>query len=307
MRKVFAYCIITCLIVASRAFAGVGEDGLDRYDLLGPEDRLTASFTYLEGKVVLNNGAVLSVPDGYRFLNAVQGRTLVERLWGNPQNPGFLGLLLPKPGSRTANDLFGIEISMDESGYLSQSEARQLNYNVLMQKMQQRLAQDNNWRSRRGLNAVTDMHWALPPVYHESDNTLQLARILQLGKNTAVLNYELRILTRTGALCLTAVAPIGQLEQLQALMPEMGARVHLPVGQRYLDFNPHTDRLAAWTEKMRRMGEILDAHHFFQGLLNTWLFVAVSLLMVLFIYIMQYIHRRREMPKQLFRVDERLN
>ncbi|NML40915.1 DUF2167 domain-containing protein [Chitinophaga sp. G-6-1-13] len=307
MRKVFAYCILTCFVVISRAFASVGEDGLDRYDLLGPEDRLTASFTYQEGKVVLNNGVVLSVPNGYRFLNAIQGRTLVERLWGNPQNPGFLGLLLPKPGSRTENALFGIEISMDESGYLSQPEARQLNYGALMQKMQQHLLQDNNWRSKRGLNTVTDMYWASPPVYHEFNNTLHLARILQLGKSASVLNYELRILTRTGALCLTAVAHSGQLETLQALMPAMCARVHLPVGQRYLDFNPHTDRMAAWTEKVLRMGEILDAHHFFQGLLNTWLFIVVSLLMVLFIYVMQYIHRRKEMPKELFRVDERLN
>ncbi|MBC9915229.1 DUF2167 domain-containing protein [Chitinophaga varians] len=307
MRKAFAYCIFTCIVFISRAFAGVGEEGLDRYDSLGPEDRLHASFTYQEGKVVLNNGVVLSVPEGYRFLNAVQGRTLVERLWGNPQNPGFLGLLLPKPGSRAESNLFGIEISMDESGYLSQPEARQLNYNVLMQKMQQHLVQENNWRSRRGLNTVTDMYWALPPVYHETDNTLHLARMLQLGKNAAVLNYELRILTRTGALCLTAVANTGQLEQLQALMPAMCAHVHLPIGQRYLDFNPHTDRMAAWTEKVLRMGELLEVRHIFQEVLNTWLFVVVSLLMILFIYVMQYIHRRREMPKQLFRVDERLN
>lgn len=307
MRKVFAYCILICFVIVSRAFAGVGGDGLDRYDSLGPEDRLKASFTYQEGKVVLDNGVVLSVPEGYRFLNAVQGRTLVERLWGNPQNPGFLGLLLPKPGSHTAGHLFGIEISMDESGYLSQPEARQLNYTALMQKMQQHLVQDNNWRSRRGLNTVTEMYWALPPVYHETDNTLHLVRMLQLGKSAAVLNYELRMLTRTGALCLTAVANPGQLEKLQALMPAMSAHVHLPIGQRYLDFNPHTDRMAAWTERVLRMKEILEVGHIFQGVLNTWLFVVVSLLMVLFIYIMQYIHRRREMPKQLFRVDERLN
>lgn len=307
MWKAFAYCLFTCLAVTSRAFAGIGEDSLNRYDMLDPEDRLCASFTYQQGNVVLNNGFVLSVPEGYRFLDAVQGRTLVERLWGNPQNPGFLGLLLPKPGSQPENILFGIEISMDESGYLSQQEARQLNYTALMQKMQQHLQQENNWRNRKGLSTVTDMYWAMPPAYHEADNTQHLARILQLGKNASILNYELRILTRTGALSLTAVAHTSQLKTLQALMPAMVANVHPPVGQRYLDFNPHTDQIAAWTEKVLRMGEILDARHFFEWLMNTWLFVAVCLIMVLFIYVMQYIHRRREIPKQFFHVDERLN
>lgn len=307
MWKAFAYFLFTCLAVVSRAFAGVGEDSLSRYDMLDPEDKLCASFIYQQGTVVLNNGVVLSVPEGYRFLDAVQGRTLVERLWGNPQNPGFLGLLLPQPGSRPDSILFGIEISMDETGYLSQQEALQLNYTALMQKMQQHLQQENNWRNKKGLSTVTDMYWALPPAYHETDNTQHLVRILQLGKNVSFLNYEMRILTRTGALSLTAVANTSQLNTLQTLMPSMVGNIHMPVGQRYLDFNPHTDQIAAWTERVLRMGELLDARHFFEWLLNTWLFVAVCLVMVLFIYLMQYFHRRRELPKQFFHVDERLN
>ncbi|MBC9931888.1 DUF2167 domain-containing protein [Chitinophaga qingshengii] len=276
---------------------------MSKYEKLDLKDSLRASFSYQTGKVVLDNGTVLVIPEGYRFLNAAQGRMLVEGLWGNPRNPGFLGVLLPNAQD---DDLFGVEISEDESGYLSQPEARELNYTNLMQEMQQHLLVENQWRDGKGLCTVDYMYWALPPGYHETDNTLHLPRVLQLGSTNAILNYEVRMLTRTGAFSLTAIAKTGQLNRVRSLMSALVGQVHIPIGQRYRDFNPHTDQMAAWTERVLRMGTVLDAGYFFQWLLDTWLFVAVSLMMVLFIYVMQYIHRRRE-PKELFRIDERLN
>lgn len=307
MRMYFTCLLLICLSGAPKVMALAREDSLNKYDKLDLKEKISASFSYQEGAVVLNNGALLKVPEGFRFLDAGQGSILVQRLWGNPENPGFLGLLLPKQSSPLDKDVLGIEISADSAGHVSEPEARQLNYTALLQEMKQHLDEQNRWRKRNGFCIVTGMDWAIPPYYQPENNTLHLARLLSVDRGEPLLNYEMRILTRKGALCLTAVADAGQLKMIRGLMPALVKKITLPAGQNYRDFNPRTDTFASWSSQMLMVGKILSARYFFRSVLDTWLFVLVSLLIVLFIYTMQYFHRRRDIPKQFFRIDERLN
>ncbi|NSL91110.1 DUF2167 domain-containing protein [Chitinophaga sp. Mgbs1] len=305
MRRFYYTLLYVCILfISAGASATVREDSLNKYDRLDTADLIQASFKYQYGEIPLSNGAVLSVPAGYRFLDAAQGRVLVETLWGNASNPDCLGVLLPVQSGR---EVSGIVISNDTTGYLSEQEALHINYTLLMHRMNQQLYQENIWRRLHGYSVATEMKWAFLPYYNRQDNTLHLARLLHFSDAPReVVNYEMRILSRKGALCFNAIAPPAQLNHIREVLPMLAKQVHFTAGNAYLDFNPRTDQLAWWTSEILMAGHF-SIHNFINYVINTWLFIVVFFILVLFVYIMQFFHRRKDDHHHVFRIDESLN
>ena len=66
------------------------------------------------------------------------------------------------------------------------------------------------------------------------------------GSDEDTLNYNIRILGRRGVLILNAVAGMSQLAQIEQASPEILKLVEFSEGHRYADFNPKTDKVAAY-------------------------------------------------------------
>ncbi|CAL1517348.1 DUF2167 domain-containing protein [Chitinophaga sp. MM2321] len=308
MDKFYWSLLIVCLLVPLQMIANNREDSLSKYDKLDAADLISASFSYQQGEVVLGEGVVLQVPAGYRFLDAAQSKLLVAHLWGNPENPNSVGLLLPARVGPMDKDVWGLEVSLESSGYVSEKEARHINYANLLQQMKEDIKTENDWRRENDIDVVTTMQWAFPPYFDKKDHTLHWARILHFSNNQQpVLNYEMRILSRKGALCFNAIAAASQLENIRKLLPELMQHVHFKPGSRYTDYNPITDLATIGTSGTWTVSDILSPEYLLLWLRNTWSLLLVSSVMVLFVYAMQLYHRRRTTHRKMIRIDESLN
>ncbi|MBS0027402.1 DUF2167 domain-containing protein [Chitinophaga sp. 22321] len=305
-----SFVMFFCLSVSLSVLGLSREDSLSKYDKLDSSDIIVASFSYSVGEQELGQGAVLQVPEGYRLLNAARSRLLVEHLWGNPENPNTLGVLVPERTGPLDKDFRGFVISFEPSGYLDEQEAGKINYGRLLREMKEELKNDNLLRGRKGAGVITSMDWAFPPYFDKKSRTLHWARILHFdGGVPPVLNYEVRLLGRKGALCFTAIGKVGAIAQVKQQLQQVAASAHFTNGNGYTDFNPRTDQPARWApEEISISTRILSPENLMLGVRSTLLMLLVSLCMVLFVYVMHfYHHRRKHTYRKMIDFDERLN
>lgn len=299
-----------CLTISLKSLGLSREDSLSRYDKLDSSDIIVASFSYKVGEQELGQGATLQVPEGFRLLDAAQSRLLVESLWGNPENPNTLGVLLPERAGPMDKDFRGFVISFEPSGYLDEQEAGKINYSKLLHDMKEELKNENVLRSRKGAGVITSMDWAFPPYFDKNNLTLHWARILHFdGITPPVLNYEVRLLGRRGSLCFTAIGKAGDIGRIRKQLQQIASSAHFTNGNGYADFNPRTDPSARWTpEEVFISSRVLSVDNLLLGLRSTLSMLLVFLCMVLFIYAMQfYHHRRKSTYRKMIDFDERLN
>lgn len=305
-----SFVFFLCLAVSLKSLGLSREDSLSKYDKLDSSDIIVASFSYKTGEQELGEGVTLQVPDGFRLLDAAQSRQLIEGLWGNPDNPNTLGILLPARVSPMNKEFRGVMISFEPFGYLDEREAGNINYNRLLHEMKEELKNENMLRRRNGAGEITSMDWAFPPYFDKGSRSLHWARILHFaGGATPVLNYELRLLGRRGSLCFTAIGKAGDVSIIKAQLQRVVALASFTNGNSYTDFNPRTDESARWTpQESFFSSRSLSAESLLLGIRSTLSMLLVCLCMILFIYLMQFYHHRRKSGyRKMIDFDERLN
>lgn len=310
MRTLYcSFIAFFCLIVSLKTLGLSREDSLSKYDKLDSSDIIMASFSYKVGEQELGQGATLQVPEGLRLLDAAQSRLLVESLWGNPENPNTLGVLLPGRAGPMDKDFRGFVISFEPSGYLDEQEAGNINYSKLLHEMKEELKKENVLRSRKGAGVITSMDWAFPPYFDKKNHILHWARILHFEGGSPVLNYEVQLLGRRGSLCFTAIGKAADIQKIKQQLEQIASSAHFTNGNGYADFNPQTDPAARWTpEDMMISTRVLSPDNLLLGLRSTLSMLLVFLCMVLFVYAMQfYHHRRKPTYRKMIDFDERLN
>ena len=199
-----------------------------------------------QGKIELSDGnATLDVPKGYYFLDPKDGRFVLESMWGNPPSVGTLGMLFPIDKS-PLDDTWGIEIYFDDMGYVSDADATTMDYDAILKQLQDEAEAANEERSKSGFAAVTVKGWAATPRYDAVERKLFWAKQLHFeGDDADVLNYNIRALGRKGVLVMNFVAGIDQLAQVEAATPDVLKMVSFTEGNRYSDYLPGVDTVAA--------------------------------------------------------------
>lgn len=214
---------------------------------LSKED-FEATLRYQHGVVALPQGiATLRIPVGFRYLGPADARRILEQAWGNPQGDGTLGMLFPSAISPLDEQGWGVVITYDEDGHVSDEDADAIDYDQLMKDMQEGNAAANAERAEQGQAPVELLGWAARPYYDKVAKKLHWARELRFPdapENT--LNYNIRILGRKGVLVLNAVANMSQLGAIQTRMAEVLTFTDFNPGYGYADFNPDVDTTAAY-------------------------------------------------------------
>ncbi|SEW53563.1 DUF2167 domain-containing protein [Chitinophaga arvensicola] len=311
--RTFFYSLLAigCLTFHLNALGLSREDSLSKYEKLDSSEILAASFNYKTGEQELGQGATLQVPAGYRLLDGAQGRILVEHLWGNPENPNIVGVLLPDRMGPMEKNFRGVVISFEPSGYMAESEIQRIDYKKLLVEMKEDLKSDNLLRRRKGAGVITGMDWAFTPYYNAGNHTLHWARILHFGGGIpASLNYEVRVLGRKGALCFTAIGKSTELALIKQQIATVAAGAYFTAGNRYIDFNPRTDQASLWTPVQESvLLRILSFDNILLSIRSILSTMLVALCMVLFVYFMDYYHhhRRRSAFRKMIKIDEHLN
>ena len=213
-----------------------------------PEE-FESKLSYQTGKVQLSGGmATITLPPSFRFLGEPDSRKLLVA-WGNPPESaqGVLGMLVPSDVSPLSEDGWAIVVTYDDDGYVNDEDAKTLDYDKVLNEMQEQTVASNEARQKEGFEPITLVGWAEPPHYDAQSHKMYWAKELKFGSSTDhTLNYSIRILGRRGVLVLNAVSSIGQLETVKKGTPDVLAAVEFNEGHRYADYLPGTDKAAAY-------------------------------------------------------------
>lgn len=208
------------------------------------------SLRFKTGKQTLADGAVtLELPEGYEFLNAQDTRKVLVELWDNPPGTAAdaLGMIVPPGEDIMAQESWAVIVSLEDTGYVSDEDAGKTDYDDLLKKMQEGTEENNKERKAAGYPAMTLNGWALPPHYDHDTKVLHWAKDLIVeGVEEHSLNYDVRVLGRKGVVSLNCLAGMSQLEKVKSHTPELIAMTKFNPGHSYAEYDPATDKKAAY-------------------------------------------------------------
>jgi uncharacterized membrane-anchored protein len=195
--------------------------------------------------------AHLALRPGYAFLGPQDAQRVLNQLWGNPPDHDVLGMILPgtDPHVLLDPDQWAVVVTYVNDGYVADADASSIDYDDILADMKKATHDENPERRKQGYPEIELAGWAEPPHYDAVSHKLYWARDLVFSRNdhrVHSLNYDIRVLGREGYLSLNAVAPMDQLAQVRADMPEVLAMTEFDAGRRYADYNDRTDKLAAY-------------------------------------------------------------
>jgi uncharacterized membrane-anchored protein len=212
---------------------------------------LLESLHFQQGSVdVPKAHAHLELTPGFSYLDSTDARKVLEQLWDNPPDTSTLGMIVHGTDTHalTDPDAYAVIISYSNDGYISDSDAGDINYDKLLSRMQKATRESNPQRRKQGYPELTLVGWAEPPHYDHASHKLYWAKDLRVddGARGDALNYDIRALGRHGYLSLSAIAGMGNLDTVKAGMQQILPMVHFDPGSRYVDFDSKTDRVAAY-------------------------------------------------------------
>jgi uncharacterized membrane-anchored protein len=213
------------------------------------QDSAVADLTYESGTVRLENGvASLVLPAGFKFLNKEQSAHVIVDLWGNPDAEGVLGIIFPEKDGPFADSSYAYVVQYDESGYVEDDDADDMDYDALLKEMQAGEVENNKVRAQKGYEPMYLVGWAAPPFYDDERKVLHWAKEIKFGDSTGMntLNYNVRVLGRKGVLVLNAVAVMSDLEMVKQHVPEVLGIVQFNDGYKYEQFDSSVDEVAAY-------------------------------------------------------------
>jgi uncharacterized membrane-anchored protein len=138
-------------------------------------------------------------------------------------------------------------MDFEDSGYVKDDDAAKLNYEDLLKKMKSAAAESNKARVKEGYSSVELIGWATKPHYDSAAKKIYWAKDLKFGDAPDhTLNYFIRVLGRRGVLNLNVVASMDQLEEIEKATPTILGAVEFTDGNRYADYKPGHDKVAAY-------------------------------------------------------------
>ncbi len=221
------------------------------------------------GSIPLPGGvATLVVPENYYYLNPEDAQKVLVEVWGNPPGQQTLGMLFPSKTTPFDERAWGVTIDYEEDGYVEDSDAADINYDELLEQMQEDTRVASQQRIEAGYDAIELIGWAAPPFYDERAHKLHWAKELAFGpERTRSLNYNIRVLGRKGVLVLNFIAGMDQVSEIESNLDDVLAMAEFDEGSRYEDFDPEYDKIAAYGIGGLIAGKVLAKAGFFAVLL----------------------------------------
>lgn len=203
-----------------------------------------ASLEHRKGVITLAKANVtLTVPENFYFLDASDAHDVLVEAWGNPPEAAQVdGMLFPEGSSPLDEDAWGVVLTYEDTGYVSDDDASGIDYDMLIDAMRDGLDAENAQRRANGYPKLDIVGWATQPRYDAAAHKLYWAKELSFDEDPDhTLNYDMRVLGRFGVLSMNFVAGLDQLKLVERASPEVLALAEFNPGSRYDEFNASTD------------------------------------------------------------------
>ncbi len=208
------------------------------------------SLDFRSGAVELPGGiASLDLPEGFLYLPPGDTERVLVEGWGNPPGAGAgtLGMIVPVEEGLFGDKSWAVVVSYEEDGHVKDDDAHSIDYDELLETMQDQTRAGNAQRREAGYPPVELVGWAAPPRYDAATKKLHWAKTLRFeGQEAQTLNYNIRALGRRGVLVLNVIADMDGLYIVERNLPQVLEMTEFSPGYKYADFDPDIDEVAAY-------------------------------------------------------------
>ena len=248
---IFALALaLTLALVAPMASAQEAELTPEQVQYLTWAKEVWDSLDRQQGRIDLPGvPATLDVPEDFYYLKPADATKVLTEVWGNPPSnaEGLLGMLFPAEATPFDPGSWAVTVAYDEDGYVSDADAKDIDYDVLLAGMREATQAANEQRAVAGYAPIALIGWAAKPFYDQASHKLHWAREVKFGdKPEHTLNYGIRVLGRQGVLVLNFVADMDQKDVITGELDKVLAMAEFKPGSRYADYTPGMDKVAAY-------------------------------------------------------------
>lgn len=246
-----------------------------------------------------NNLATIALTPSFKFIDAAGTETFLTKVWGNPPGAGegTLGMILPANVDLLGAAGWGIVVSYDNSGHVSDEDAAEIDYDALLAEMREATRQDSEQRVKDGYESIELVDWARPPFYDGAAKKLHWAKRLRFGETKDdVLNYNVRVLGRVGVIDLNVIGGMDQLDMIDGRIGDVLAMVNFKPGHTYVEFDPDIDEVAGYGIAGLIAGGLLAKAGFFKLLAPFMKFIVIGAIAAAGVGIVRKRMRRRAEP-----------
>jgi uncharacterized membrane-anchored protein len=200
------------------------------------------------GKISLPGGiATIALPEKFHYLTPESAERLLVEGWGNPPGNETLGMIIPTDVNPLADNGWGVIVSYDEDGHVSDDDADEIDYAELLSDMKEQNQETNKARKKEGYGSMLLVGWAESPRYEQTAHKFYWAKEYATeNSEDNSLNYNIRVLGRKGVLVLNAVTGMKQIATIKTELPELLSATEFTEGNRYEDYNSTTDHMAEY-------------------------------------------------------------
>lgn len=248
LRIMVAAWTAACLVLAGPSQSAASAPTPEQAAYLAAMQRLEGEVQGEKGDVHLAGPKVtLRLGETYQFYDQNEARRILIEAWGNPPAiaDGVLGMIFPAERS-FMDDTWGAVVRYAADGYVSDSDAREIDYDALLADLQNSEDAENRERKAAGYPSVHLVGWAQSPSYDARSHSMIWAKELRFdGDPTRTLNYDLRVLGRRGVLSMNIVSVMPELPQVKQAAEELMITAAFDEGARYADYRAG-DRKAAY-------------------------------------------------------------
>lgn len=194
---------------------------------------------YQQGTINLLNGSItINTGDKFRYLSSQDSEKVLVDGWGNPPSGELgLGMLVPVDLSPLEERGWGAEITFEDDAYISDDDAKTIDYDKVLKDMQQQTSVGNIERQHQGYDPIYLLGWAEAPHYDQSSHIIYWAQRLSLNPTASdeAVNYYIRNLGRKGVLNINIIADKKDLPAVKKSAPDLLKVASFTEGNRYED------------------------------------------------------------------------
>lgn len=210
---------------------------------------LVKSLKPQHGKVPIPSAqATLDLGDSYDFYGGTDAKTILVNIWGNPPQSadGVLGIVMPS-GKSPLSDSWGAVVTFEETGYVSDEDAAEVDYAELLGQLREGESASNEERKEAGYAPMHLVGWAEQPHYDSGTHSVVWARDIKVdGSTDDSLNYDVRSLGRKGVLSLNLISTMPHLPEVRSAAQAFATHASFDTGARYADFDSSVDKKAEY-------------------------------------------------------------
>src|SRR6185503_7529679 len=184
----------------------------------------------------IGSWAEIAVPKGYQFTGKEGTESLMKSM-GNLTTGREAGFLAPESVfDDKAKHTWFVVFEFNPIGYVKDDEKNSIDAPKLLAQMQEGNKRSNEMRVKEGLPELELTGWAVPPHYDQETNNLEWGLMLKSKSGHQSVNYEVRLLGRSGVMETTLVLAPDDLEtalpQFRGLLKEYAFKS----GQKYAEY-----------------------------------------------------------------------